>query len=264
MKFNNRTQPNIYQLIDIDGDDKGIKNTKRVELRRIAQDGETGTPLSAESFNQFDAEKVSKMGISSNEIDISSSKGCKYYIGCIVKGTISNNTTVVLTNCSGEVTIQDNQAILRVVNCPELSIIGKTKDNWFNIIVDGVADYFIEVNRSRLLSEIQGENYALGKNGIPPIFQEGKDTVKVSYSFWCKGWSTVENTITTMARNNHPNMNLCADLSVGTTVRTANIIAKINYDNNGLCSSEVPYVSAGNLSDWTFTCNNIHFIRTQF
>lgn len=141
MNFTNRQKPSIYQMIDVNDSGEQISELKKVELRRITQDGESGTPLSAEVFNQFNDEKVSKTGIDTERIDISCQAQTHYYMGREVKGLISGTAEVILTHCDGNITISGRDAKIYLNNCPKLIVNGITRENWGNVYKNGVAKY---------------------------------------------------------------------------------------------------------------------------
>lgn len=60
MEFKNRTKPNIYQIVDVNDEGTQTSVSKKVELKRVVQDGEEGTPLNAENLNIFN-EKIDKL-----------------------------------------------------------------------------------------------------------------------------------------------------------------------------------------------------------
>lgn len=183
MIFTNRQKPNIYQMIDLDDN----TDSKRVELRRIAQDGEIGTPLSAESFNQFNSEKVSKIGIDTNNVTITNNSGTQYYLCATVVGTVSGDAEVVLTNCEGTITISGNSTKIYLNNCPKLEVKGINRENWGNVYRDGRASC-VAFDDEIILT---GDNYTRGDIVLKnlPLTREGDKVTLEARNEARQSWS---------------------------------------------------------------------------
>lgn len=65
--------------------------------------------------------------------------GATHHIGKNINMTI-NSGTVVLTNCSGAITVSGNSAKVYINNCPNLTVTGLTNNNFYNVFRDGMAE----------------------------------------------------------------------------------------------------------------------------
>ncbi len=77
--------------------------------------------------------------------------GYTYYGSTIDNATVSSGT-YYFYNCTGAVTVSGTSAKIYAVNCPNLTINGKTANNWKNIFVDGIASYKADAERWRIRS----------------------------------------------------------------------------------------------------------------
>ena len=60
------------------------------------------------------------------------------YLDCSISSSVYSGT-YYFYNCTGTVTVSGTSAKVYAVNCPNLTINGKTTSNWQNIWIDGVA-----------------------------------------------------------------------------------------------------------------------------
>ena len=90
----------------------------------------------------------------------------KSYLDCSITATVSSGT-YYFYNCSGAVTVSENNAKVYAANCPDLTINGKTASNWQNIWIDGVAtNIFGQTSNGFIIRYLDGTMYQSGIGAI--------------------------------------------------------------------------------------------------
>ncbi len=90
----------------------------------------------------------------------------KKYVGCTISNvTVSAAGNYFLVNCSGSITVSGTSAKIYCTDCSELTVNGITANNWFNVFVDGVANY---QGMTRFLNGVQVLKNSLYGNSNAP------------------------------------------------------------------------------------------------
>lgn len=87
----------------------------------------------------------------------------KSYLNCSIGPLTVSSGTYYFYNCTGTVTVSGTSAKVYAVNCPNLTINGKTSSNWQNIWIDGVAtNIFGETSNGFIIRYLDGTMYQSG------------------------------------------------------------------------------------------------------
>ena len=158
VNINGEQQANI----NFDSDPQTQLNAKQAKLTfdNSPTPGSSNPVVSGGIYAAVNA-GASKGGIDTGSVSITATNGSYYHLGRTVSGTVSGTATVILTHCSGTVTLSGNSAKIYAVNCPNLTINGVTAANWRNVFRDGRAEY---IARSSSLNLIEGSSQVVATN----------------------------------------------------------------------------------------------------
>lgn len=122
----------------------------------------------------------------------------KSYLDCAITATVSSGT-YYFYNCTGTVTVSGTTAKVYAVNCPNLTINGKTTSNWQNIWEDGVSTYRsgsdLREGGSIIMRFLDGVQIL---TGVVSQYAEDAPVAKdytFPYSFYDLGYTITGNTI---------------------------------------------------------------------
>ena len=123
-----------------------MPSTNKTTNLQLSQFGSADMPKWLQDYNSdmdaIDKKVASRTGIDATSENITQSTGTHYYLNRTVNGTISgDDATVIITNCTGTITVLGDTAKVYIVNSPLLQLSGKTVSNWRNIFIDGIAEF---------------------------------------------------------------------------------------------------------------------------
>lgn len=99
------------------------------------------------------------------------------YLDCSISSSVYSGT-YYFYNCTGTVTVSGTSAKVYAVNCPNLTINGKTTSNWQNIWIDGVASRMLK-NTDTTLPKSSSTAATLVSNI--------SDVDSITIDFWIEG-----------------------------------------------------------------------------